>query len=102
MGLDTAYVPVRKQDIDYFIDDVVRDPNLLDERVALLTQSKQDREFLRDNLYSTVVNQNEEQPFDAYLGFAACSILAYLRPYYYDRGNLLSILPRTARVLTLF
>ncbi|MER2496880.1 hypothetical protein ABS858_12330 [Vibrio neptunius] len=87
MGLDTAYVPVRKQDIDYFIDDVVRDPNLLDERVALLTQSKQDREFLRDNLYSTVVNQNEEQPFDAYLGFAACSILAYLRPYYYDRGQ---------------
>ncbi|ERB67137.1 hypothetical protein F0267_19990 [Vibrio coralliilyticus] len=97
MGLDTAYIPVRKQDIEFFIGDIVKEPNLLDKRLQLLTQSKQDREFLRKNAYSTVLSQNEEQPFDAYLGFAACSILAYLRPYYYDRGQSLMNIASNSR-----
>ncbi|WP_190333242.1 hypothetical protein [Vibrio sp. S9_S30] len=87
MGLDTAYIPVAKQDIDFFVGDIVQQPNLLDSRIQLLTQSREDIGFLRDSVYSNIFAQNEEQPFDKYLGFSACGILAYLHPYYYDRGQ---------------
>lgn len=87
MGLDTAYIPVAKQDIDFFVGDIAREPSLLDSRIQLLTQSREDREFLRESVYSNLLSQTEGKPFDKYLGFSACGILAYLHPYYYDRGQ---------------
>ncbi|BDU36107.1 hypothetical protein TUMSATVNIG3_05610 [Vibrio nigripulchritudo] len=87
MGLDTAYIPVTKQDIDFYVGEIAQDPDLLDHRIQLLTQSREDRNFLRENIYINLFSQDEEQPFDNHFGFAACCILAYLRPYYYERGQ---------------
>ncbi|ELT6288174.1 hypothetical protein Q9X99_001901 [Vibrio cholerae] len=87
MGLDTAYIPAKKQDIDFFVGDVIREPDLLDSRIQLITQSKKDREFLRQSVYANILSENEEQYFDKCLGYSACSILTYLHPYYYDRGR---------------
>ncbi|AKB06080.1 hypothetical protein [Vibrio cholerae] len=80
MGLGTAYIPAKKQDIDFFVGDVIREPDLLDSRIQLITQSKKDREFLRQSVYANILSENEEQYFDKCLGYSACSIFDVSTP----------------------
>ncbi|MGF1731011.1 hypothetical protein [Photobacterium kasasachensis] len=87
MGLDTAYIPVKKQDIDYFVSEVAATPGLLNKRLNLLSKSQDSITFLREGLYERIISHNEQHSFDDNFGFAACGILAYLNPYYYDRGQ---------------
>ncbi|UTZ30684.1 hypothetical protein HB763_13485 [Vibrio campbellii] len=87
LGLDTAYIPVAEEDIKYFVEDVCNNPDLVEQRVNQLTPSKQERKFLTHTLYKNLLAQTENDTFDSHFGFTSCCILAYLSPYYYDRGQ---------------
>ncbi|MEZ8130441.1 hypothetical protein [Enterovibrio norvegicus] len=87
MGLDTAYIPVKRQDIEHFVADIVSEPSQLNERIGRLSKSKASLHYLREHIYSPMFALEGEEPFDAGLGFAACRILGFLHPYFFDRGQ---------------
>jgi len=92
LGLDTAYIPVKEDDIKCFIEDVYSNPSLVEHRVKQLTPSVQEQGFITNTLYKHLLAQTEDDPFDNHFGFTSCCILAYLFPYYFDRGQSLAML----------
>lgn len=101
MGLDTTYVPVKEEDIEAYILDVIRQPELQAQKISQLSQIEADQSFLAETLYPALLGSQPSDPFDSHFGRVAGSILAHLHPYYYERGLSLAMLSGSEPLRTL-
>lgn len=92
MGYDVTFHPISREEVNHYVNDVIKDSNNLERRITWLSKDKEDQDFLRESLYPKLIEafKNDALELPNVIGFGAAAIAGYLHPYWYNRGGAIS------------
>lgn len=92
MGFDVTFHPIRQDELQRFIFDVIADGSLANERATELTKVSKERNAVLKLYRAFPQWVSERVPVGTSFAFAAAIIAGFLHPYWYARDMALTIL----------
>jgi len=89
MGYDITFHPIKKEELNRFVFDVIKDGTLAESRAVEITKNADKQKEIIE-IYKRFPGfikdiQAEEADFENTIGFASAAIAGYLHPYWYSR-----------------
>jgi hypothetical protein len=93
MGLDITIHPIGRAELDYWLFDVVADPSLARRRSSEISDELEKRAIVAQLYEQFPEWLGSGDDLDQTFAFGAAILAGFLHPYFYARGQALSLLP---------